>query len=105
MVVVASVGLLAGGLAAPVAVAQQQQPATPKATQQPKGQAKPAPAAQGNQSKAAWFKLCTKNEQTGNKEICLIQYEQTDSSTGIPVFGAAIRKIEGEDKMQFLVLR
>ena len=97
--------MLATLLAVPLAVAQQQQqPATPKAkaTQQPKGQAKP-PAAQGNQSEAAWVKLCEKSKETESKEICLTHHERLDGNSGMVLVAAAIRRVAGDDKEQFLV--
>ena len=103
--------MLATVLAAPLAVAQQQQqPATPKAkttpkakaTQQPKGQAK-APPAQGDQSQAAWVKLCEKSKQTESKEICLTHHERLDGNSGMVLVAAAIRNVAGDDKEQFLV--
>ena len=38
-------------------------------------------AAQGKGS--AWVKLCSKNEQTGNKQLCLVKYEELDPNTGL----------------------
>jgi invasion protein IalB len=73
-------------------------PAAPAATPSPEG----APAA-GAEMGSAWVKLCTKNEQTGNKQLCLVKYLGTDSNTGMVVVTAAVRSVEGEDKQNLLV--
>lgn len=51
----------------------------------------------------AWVKLCMKNEQTAEKEICLINHEGLEPNTGMVLIAAAVRKAEGEDKQQLLV--
>jgi len=64
-------------------------------------QAPAAPAAQ--EAEDAWVKLCTKNVQTGNKKVCLVNHEGLDPNTGGVLIAAAVRKVEGEDKQQLLV--
>ena len=49
------------------------------------------------------MKLCLKNEQTGNKQICLVQHEGLDPNTGIELATAAVRSVEGLDKQSLLV--
>jgi invasion protein IalB len=106
-VVCAAAGALAFGMAMPLAMAQQDPPqAQPKSTAAPKSSAGQAPAAaaagdapQGD----AWVKLCMKNEQTANKEICLINHEGLEPNTGMVLIAAAVRKAEGEEKQQLLV--
>jgi invasion protein IalB len=44
-----------------------------------------------------------KNEQTANKEICLINHEGLEPNTGMVLIAAAIRKAEGEEKQQLLI--
>jgi invasion protein IalB len=110
LVLCAGAGALALVLAAPVAMAQQA-PAVPKSTQAPKSSpAAPAPAAaapmaagDAGASEDAWVKLCMKNDQTGNKEICLINHEGLEPNTGMVLIAAAVRKVEGEEKMQLLI--
>jgi invasion protein IalB len=51
----------------------------------------------------AWVKLCMKNDQTQNKEICLINHEGLEPNTGMVLIAAAVRKVEGEEKQQLLV--
>jgi invasion protein IalB len=122
-VLLAVVGVLALGVAAPLAVAQQTQPATPPKTSQPPKTA-PAPAAgapapagapvagapvAGGDTAAAaadensWVKLCEKSAETENKEICLTHHERLDGNSGMVLVAAAVRKIEGEEKEQLLV--
>jgi invasion protein IalB len=116
----AGAGTLALVLAAPLAMAQQPpagQP-QPKSTQAPKSSpAAGAPAAPagapgatpmaagdaGAASEDAWVKLCMKSEQTGNKEICLINHEGLEPNTGMVLIAAAVRKVEGEEKLQLLI--
>ncbi len=98
----AAIGALVLGMAAPLALAQQDPPAQPKSTAAPKQ----APAAAGGAAPPqgdAWVKLCMNNEQTANKEICLINHEGLEPNTGMVLIAAAVRKAEGEDKQQLLV--
>jgi invasion protein IalB len=93
------------------AVAQEGQP-VPKATV-PKATAPapaaapaagaPAAAAQGGPEESAWVKLCLKNEQTNNKQVCLVNHEGLEPNTGMVLVAAAVRSIEGEDKQNLLV--
>jgi len=99
-------------LGTPLALAQQEQPvpktrvakAAPAASiaAPPAGSAGAgAGAAQADES--PWAKLCTKNEQTGNKQICLVQHGGLDPETGIVLGTAAVRSVEGEDKQNLRV--
>jgi invasion protein IalB len=63
----------------------------------------PAAGAEGGPEESAWAKVCRKNEQTGNKQICLVQHEGLDANTGIVLATAAVRNVEGEDKQSLLV--
>ena len=105
--VCAAAGALVFGMAVPLAVAQQDPPpAVPKSTAAPKSSAGQAPAvaAAGDAPQGdAWVKLCMKNEQTANKEICLINHEGLEPNTGMVLIAAAVRKAEGEEKQQLLV--
>ena len=106
----AGAGALAVVLAMPLATAQD---AVPKSSAAPKsapaaGAPAGAPGATpmaGDAAAAedAWVKLCMKNEQTQNKEICLINHEGLEPNTGMVLIAAAVRKVEGEDKLQLLV--
>ena len=89
-----------------LAVAEEGQPA-PK-TMLPKvapaaGAAAPAAGAEGNPEDFAWAKLCDKNEQTDNKQICVVKHEGPDPNTGTVQATAAVRSVEGEDKQSLLV--
>ena len=109
-------GALVLALAVPLAMAQQA-PAgqlQPKSTQAPKAPppagapagaagAPTAAAPAGDAADDAWVKLCMKNEQTANKEICLINHEGLEPNTGMVLIAAAVRKVEGEEKQQLLI--
>ncbi len=113
------VAALALALAAPLAMAQQEGQVQPKTTQ-PKAAPAAAPAAGGAPAQApagapaagaaakapaqdAWVKLCMKNEQTQNKEICLVNHEGLEPNSGMVLITAMVRKVEGEDKQQLIV--
>ena len=110
----AGVSALALALTAPAALAQQQ-PAgqapqgqmQPKTTPVQKAPAQAAPAAgaaaPAGATEDAWVKLCMRNEQTQNKEICLINHEGLEPNTGMVLIAAAVRKVEGEEKQQLLI--
>jgi invasion protein IalB len=112
----AGAGALALALTVPPAMAQETQApvAQPKSTAAPKktAPAAGAPAAGATAAPAgdaaqapedAWVKLCMKNEQTGNKQICLVNHEGLEPNTGMVLIAAAVRKAEGEEKQQLLV--
>jgi invasion protein IalB len=102
-----------GAAAAPLALAQEMQVTPPPATTQaPKATpvaptagapAAGAPGAAAQVSEDAWVKLCMRNEQTANKEICLINHEGLEPNTGMVLIAAAVRKAEGEEKQQLLI--
>jgi invasion protein IalB len=97
-------GVAAMGLAASAALAQQPAPAAPApaAPAAPAAQAA-APGAAGGPENSAWVKLCMKNEQTGNKQICLVNHEGLEPNTGMVLVAAAVRSIEGDPKRHLLV--
>jgi invasion protein IalB len=112
LVLCGGVTALALALAAPVAMAQQEGQVQQKSTQ-PKSTAPAAAPAAGAQAPAgaagqaaaqdAWVKLCMKNEQTQNKEICLINHEGLDPNSGMVLITAMVRKVEGEEKQQLII--
>jgi invasion protein IalB len=88
-------------LMVPTAMAQQAQPkssAAPKSNGAPVTAAAPSGPAQD-----AWVKLCMKNQQTNEKQICLINHEGLEPNTGMVLIAAAVRKADGEDKQQLLI--
>jgi invasion protein IalB len=111
-------GLLAAvalGLGTSLAMAQDPQ-AVPKSSAAPKSAPAAAPAAPapgaaaagaptagGGPEDSAWVKLCLKNDQTGNKQICLVNHEGLEPNTGMVLVAAAVRQVEGEDKQSLLV--
>jgi invasion protein IalB len=100
---------LAAAQAAPVAKTTQ----APKSVPAPAAAAPAAPAAAepagaaagagGAPEDSAWVKLCLKNEQTGNKQVCLVNHEGLEPNTGMVLVAAAVRTIEGDDKQNLLV--
>ena len=110
LLVCAGAGALVLALSEPSAVAQQQAPAAgqaqPKSSAAPKAQAgapTAAAPAPGAGTEDAWVKLCMRNEQTQNKEICLINHEGLEPNTGMVLIAAAVRKVEGEATQQLLI--
>ena len=100
--------LLALALGISLGVAQEGQvvPETTVPETAPAGAPAGAPAAgvEAAQGKgSAWVKLCQKNEQTGNKQLCLVKYEGVDPNTGMPQITVAARSVEGEDKQTLLI--
>jgi invasion protein IalB len=89
------------GQLVPETQAPKQAPAVPVAGPSAAPAAAGAGVAQADES--PWAKLCTKNEQTGNKQICIIQHGGLDPETGIVLGTAAVRSVEGEDKQALLV--
>ena len=66
--------------------------------------AAPAPPGVGPAAEEpAWVKLCLKNEQTANKQVCLVNHEGLDPNTGMVLVAAEVRSIEGEDKRDLIV--
>jgi invasion protein IalB len=64
----------------------------------------PAAGAEPGQANGSeWVKLCKKNEQTGNRQLCLVKYEGVDPNTGMMLVTAAVRVVEGEDKQTLMV--
>jgi invasion protein IalB len=110
LVLCAGAGALAVMLAAPSAMAQDTVPKSSAAPKSAPAAGAPAGApgatpltADGVAAEDAWVKLCMKNDQTQAKEICLVNHEGLEPNTGMVLIAAAVRKVEGEDKLQLLV--
>ena len=97
--------LLAFALGTSLAVAQEGQSvpetqASKPAPAAPVAGLPAAPAAAGagvaQADESPWAKLCTKNEQTGNKESCLILHGGLDAKTGIVLGTVTVRSVEGK---------
>ena len=84
-----------------VAMAQEAPPAAGSA--QPKAAAPAGQAAAPSGEESAWVKLCMKNEQTGDKQICLVNHEGLEPNTGMVLVAAAVRSIEGDEKKHLLI--
>jgi invasion protein IalB len=63
----------------------------------------PAPAGTAQTDESPWTKLCTKNNQTDNRQVCLVQHGGIDPETGIVLGTVAVRSVEGEDKQALVV--
>ena len=95
---------VACALALGTTLAVAQESTAPKATAPAAPAAAPAAGAQaGAPEDSAWVKLCLKNEQTANKQVCLVNHEGLEPNTGMVLVAAAVRSIEGEDKQHLLV--
>jgi invasion protein IalB len=66
---------------------------------------KEAAPAGDDSKKSAWVKLCEKApvSKTEQKEVCITHHERLDPNNGLPIISAAVRSIEGQDKIRFLV--
>jgi len=88
----------------------------PEKAQAPAAQkgAQPAAAATPAQQQSAWVKLCekvtaTNRDKDGKEEkkdlnICLTHHERLDGNTGMVLVSAAMRQVEGQDKLHFMVM-
>ena len=94
--------LLVLALGTSLAMAQEAQP-VPKTKAPAAHPSSPVAAGVAQADESPWAKLCTKNEQAGNKQICIIQHGGLDAETGIVLGTAAVRSVEGEDKQNLLV--
>ena len=80
-----SLAALVLGCGPTLAIAQQgQQPSNPPLKL-------PSKAAKDQGDYSAWVKLCTKTEETGNKQVCVVKYEALDPKTGAVLVAAAVR--------------
>jgi invasion protein IalB len=95
--------------------AQQPAPAPKKAPAAAPAQKGAAAApAQGAAPQSAWVKLCEKanavaKDKDGKEEkkelnICLTHHERLDGNTGMVLVSAAVRQVEGQDKLHFMVM-
>ncbi len=50
-----------------------------------------------------WVKLCMKNDQTQNKQVCLINHEGLEPNSGMVLVSATVRAAEGDDKQQLFI--
>jgi invasion protein IalB len=119
---------LAIGLAGSAA-AQAPPPAAPAPPAAPKKAPEKAPAApakkpaaaapkdapaQSGAAQSAWVKLCeaavgVAKDKDGKEEkkelnICLTHHERLDGNTGMVLVSAAVRQVEGQDKLHFMVM-
>jgi invasion protein IalB len=64
---------------------------------------KTTPTTAGTGGESSWVKVCTADEKTGNKQVCLVRHEGLEPKTGAILISVAVRTIEGEDKKHLLV--
>ena len=89
--------LLVLALGTSLAMAQEAQP-VPKTKAPAANPSSPVAAGVAQADESPWAKLCTKNEQAGNKQICIIQHGGLDAETGIVLGTAAVRGVEWPDR-------
>ena len=65
------------------------------------GQQVPTGAAKADVS--GWVKICAKNEESANNQICIVKYEELDPRTGSLLLSAAVRTVEGEPGQQLII--
>src|SRR6478672_13101878 len=98
-----SLGVAQEGRLLPKTRVSKAAPAAPAAAAAAAPAGAPAAGVEAAQGKgSAWVKLCSKNEQTGNKQLCLVKYEGLDPNTGMGQITVAARSVEGEDKQTLL---
>jgi invasion protein IalB len=100
------------GLATTLAIAQQSQQ-VPKTAPKAATKAAPVPATVGGPATAPaggaqggdgeWAKVCKTDENTGNKQVCLVNHEGLDPNSGLVVVTAGVRTVEGGGKQYLLV--
>ena len=56
------------------------------------------PATAGTGGESSWVKICTADEETGNKQFCLVRHEGLETKTGAILISVAVRTIEGEEE-------
>jgi invasion protein IalB len=64
---------------------------------------KTTPTTAGAGAESSWVKVCTTDEKTDNKQVCLIRHEGLEPKTGAILISVAVRTIEGQDKKHLLV--
>ena len=102
-------GLLIGTFAFTAGVSAQEKKKAPE-------KAAPAPAANAaaDPNQSAWVKLCEKiggvtkdkdgKEKKEEFNVCLTHHERLDANSGMVIVSAAVRQVQGQDKMAFMVM-
>jgi invasion protein IalB len=57
----------------------------------------------GRGAESSWVKICRKDGETGDKQVCIVRYEGLDTKTGTTLITASVRTIEGQNKQHLLV--
>lgn len=50
----------------------------------------------GRGAESTWVKICRKDGETGDKQVCFVRYEGLDTKTGAILITATVRTIEGQ---------
>lgn len=87
-------------VAAPQQLPKPAAPAAPKVAALPSA---PVPNEKAQTEWPRWVKLCQKNAQASNKQICLVHQERLDPDTGALLGAAALRLAEGDENPSLLV--
>jgi invasion protein IalB len=57
----------------------------------------------GRGAESSWVKICMKDGETGDKQVCIVRYEGLDTKTGAILITASVRAIEGQNKHHLIV--
>jgi invasion protein IalB len=57
----------------------------------------------GSGAESSWVKICRKDGETGDKQVCIVKHEGLDTKTGTTLITASVRTIEGQNKHHLLV--
>lgn len=93
----------------------QTQPAAPKKAPEKAPAAAPKKDAKGGDApQSAWVKLCEAGqtvakdkdgkEKKQDLKICMTMHERLDGNSGMTVVSAAVRQVEGQDKLYFMIM-
>lgn len=105
-------GLLIGSFTLALDASAQDKKKAPEKAAPAQPAAKAGAAPDPNQS--AWVKLCEKiggvtkdkdgKEKKEEFNVCLTHHERLDANTGMVIVSAAVRQVQGQDKMAFMIM-
>jgi invasion protein IalB len=61
------------------------------------------PPKEASKAESSWVKICTKGDQPGSPQVCLVRHEGLEPKTGQILIAAAVRTVDG-DPVQRLVI-
>jgi len=107
-------GLVIGAFAFAVDAPAQDKKKAPEKAPEKAAPAAPGKAAAPDASQSAWVKLCEKiggvtkdkdgKEKKEEFNVCLTHHERLDANSGMVIVSAAVRQVQGQDKMAFMVM-